>query len=463
MEFNRPLLTDSYKPTHAPQYPPNTTKVYSYLESRGGPSDVVFAGLQPILKRHLMMPVTYNEVNESLMLLKTHFGTDAYLNRKGWDRILNVHSGYLPVMIRAVPEGSIIPSQHVLMTVENTDPELPWITNYIESLLVQVWYPTTVATYSWRIKQVIRRYMETTADSLDKLPFMLHDFGFRGASSPESAALGGVAHLFNFMGTDTLVALDFAARYYDEVCAGFSIPAAEHSTITAWGREHEVDAYRNMLEQFPTGLVAVVSDSYDVYRACLELWGSELRQRVLERDGVLVIRPDSGNPCQVVPELLEILGKAFGTVTNKRGFKLLNPKVRLIQGDGIDLEMVEDILYAVFSRGWSAENLAFGSGGALLQKHDRDEHKFAFKCSYVERDGQPVDYDVCKNPVTDPGKRSKAGRLALTRTEGKYQTISGTNVAGDLLQPVFNNGGLLRDESLKTIRARVEQHSLVKR
>ena len=181
------------------------------------------------------------------------------------------------------------------MTVENTDPELPWVTNYVETLLSMIWYPSTVATQSRYMRLRVLNYLEATGDT-SLIDFKVHDFGFRGSTSVESAGIGDSAHLVSFKGTDTFQGIRVARKYYGEPMAGFSIPAAEHSTITSWGYENEKDAYANMLKAFPTGLVAVVSDSYDIYNACREIWGKELKEAVLARDGVLVVRPDSGYP-----------------------------------------------------------------------------------------------------------------------------------------------------------------------
>ncbi len=457
MRLNPLLLTDGHKLSHWKQYPPGTTRVFSFLESRGGPFPIAtFFGLQHILKEYLVGPVVTPEaIAEARELSREYFGDAEIFNESGWQRILEVHGGRFPVEIRAVPEGTRVPIRNALMTVVNTDPALPWVTNYLETVLSQLWYPTTVATQSRLMKDTIARALERTGTAGDTA-FKLHDFGFRGSTSVESSALGGAAHLLNFQGTDTLSALALLRRSYHAKGAGFSIPAAEHSTITSWGRDHEADAYRNMLTAFPNGLVAVVSDSYNVYRACGELWGGALREQVLARNGTLVVRPDSGHPPEVVVRVLEILGKAFGTRTNEKGFKVLDPHVRVIQGDGIDRVMLGTILEAMETAGWSADNLAFGSGGGLLQKVDRDTMKFAFKCSAVEVDG--AWRDVLKDPVTDPGKRSKAGRLQLVRDVDGYRTVvEGQTDLPNQLIPVFRDGELLVDESLDTIRARAAE------
>lgn len=454
------LLTDSYKLSHWKQYPPKTEKVYSYFESRGGQFKLnVFFGLQAIIKKYLTGPVVTKEgIDEAEEFAKLHFGHDNCFNREGWEYILTKHGGNLPVVIKAVLEGTVVPSHNVLMTIENTDPKCWWLTNYLETLLVQVWYPTTVATQSWYMKQLIGQYLKATGDP-SLIDFKLHDFGFRGVSSVETAGLGGMAHLVNFLGTDTIEGILYAKRYYDSDVCGFSIPASEHSTITSWGKENEVKAYRNMLTQYPTGLVACVSDSFNIYEACEKLWGGDLRMKVLERDGTLVIRPDSGDPPTVINKILVILGNQFGLTVNDKGFKVLNPKVRVIQGDGIDYEMIGVILNKMTEAGWSTDNIAFGSGGGLLQKLNRDTCKFAFKCSSVTVDGQ--EHDVFKEPITDPGKNSKSGRLSLVPIDldkaCTFRTVPQTSRSDDQLMPVFENGQLLVDLKFQNIKDRAKR------
>ena len=216
-------------------------------------------------------------------------------------------------------------------------PAAYWLPSYLEtSLLRAIWYPTTVATNSWANVELIGAALEKTDGSREGLPFKLHDFGARGATSREQAGIGGAAHLIASLGTDTVSGLLFARNYYGADMAGFSIPAAEHSTMTSWGGEPgEVEAMENMLTQFPTGLVAVVSDSYDLMHAINHHWGETLREQVLARDGILVVRPDSGEPTEIVPAVIEALMDKFGEQTTSTGYRLLNDKVRVIQGDGI--------------------------------------------------------------------------------------------------------------------------------
>ncbi len=445
------LLTDSYKITHWKQYPPGTSKVYSYFESRGGMfSETAFFGLQYYIKKYLEgTVVTRDKIEEAEEIVKLHLGDAGFFNREGWEYILKEHNGTLPIKISAVPEGSVVPGHNVLMTIENTDPKCYWLTNYIETLLVETWYPITVATLSMNIKRVILNYLEETGTP-SSVDFKLHDFGFRGVSSVESAGIGGAAHLVNFKGTDTIAALLVLRDYYGAQMAGFSIPAAEHSTITSWGCESESKAMENMLDQFPKGLVAVVSDSYDIFKACSDIWGDKLKEKVLNREGTLVVRPDSGDPPKVVLEVLNILGNKLGYNVNDKGYKVLIDKIRVIQGDGISYEMVSEILRTLKENGWSTDNIAFGMGGALLQKLDRDTLKFAFKCSSVVVDGQ--ERDVFKQPVTDPGKNSKAGKLKLVRDGDIFKTVKDSEKGKDELVEVFRNGRLLVDHTLEDVK-----------
>jgi len=451
------LNTDSYKTSHAPQYPKGTEGVFSYIESRGGayPEHVVF-GLQYALKKYLTTPVTRTNIEQAAKLLKGH---GVPFNREGWEHILNEHGGKLPVRIKAVPEGTVVPIGNAIVTIENTDPKCFWLTSYLETMLLRaVWYPTTVATVSWRIKQIIKRYMKVTGGDMAGLGFKLHDFGARGVSSFESAGIGGAAHIVNFSGTDTIVALTTAMEYYNcEEVPAFSIPAAEHSTITAWGKHAEVDAYRNMLETYKSnGIMAVVSDSYDIFSAAENLWGGKLKQEVIDSGAIVVIRPDSGHPATVVGKLLVILDAKFGSVVNDKGYKLLN-NVRIIQGDGINEDSITEILLKAKSLGFCADNLAFGMGGALLQHMDRDTMQWAMKCSAMKIDG--VWKDVYKDPIGDSSKKSKRGRLALVKQAEGWRTVDegwilpGTDIERNELVTVFENGEMVKEYTFEEVRA----------
>jgi len=454
------LNTDSYKTSMFKQYPVGTTGVYSYIESRGGQYDAtVMFGLQAFIKEYLLEPITQADIDIAEEIILAH---GEPFNREGWEYILNQHGGKLPVVIKAVAEGTVVPVKNVLATIENTDPKCFWLTTWLEtSLLRAIWYPVTVATQSYSIKQVILDALEKTGDPT-LIDFKLHDFGARGVSSLESAAIGGASHLINFMGTDTISGLLFAREYYGAPMAGFSIPAAEHSTITSWGRDGEVDAYRNMLNQFakPGSIVAIVSDSYDVFNAVDRLWGEELRQQIIESGATVVIRPDSGDPLIICRQLVQKLANKFGTTTNAKGFKVLN-NVRLIQGDGINEHTVRMILGDFMAHGFSADNIAFGMGGALLQIVNRDTQRFAMKCSSAEINGKWV--DVQKDPVTDSGKRSMKGRVTLWTNSGGEFASSVTAPTGwtdkgiggwtEALTEVYRDGKLVKEITFEQVRA----------
>jgi len=463
------LSTDSYKQSHYMQYPEGTEVVYSYLESRGGKFDeTVFFGLQYFIKEYLEGIVVRPElIDEAEKLVNAHMGPGTF-NREGWEYIQEEWEGRLPIVIKAIPEGSVIPTSNALMVVYNTDPKCYWLTNFLETLLLQVWYPITVATLSRECKKLISEHMKETTNYSNQvefdtaMSFKLHDFGFRGVSSPESAGIGGLAHLVNFAGTDTLEALRIAqSAYRYEGAAGFSIPASEHSTITSWGRASERVAYNNMLDKYPKGGVACVSDSYDIEEAVEFHWAS-LKDQILARDGFLVIRPDSGDIKMTLNKVLHSLWKNFGgEVVN--GYKVLPPQIRVIQGDGMNYESLKETLEYLTMLGFSTDNVAFGMGGALLQKVDRDTQKFAFKCSAIKVKGEwrdvqksPTEFDA--NGDKHPSfKKSKAGRLALQLWEGRYKTVSVTEeTAHTMLTTVFENGYLMRETTLDEVRTRAK-------
>lgn len=450
------LDTDSYKVSHWRQYPPGTESMFSYIESRGGEYDeTVFFGLQYYIKKYLSRPITMDQIDRAARFYEKH---GVPFNRKGWEHIVRAHDGRLPVRIRAVPEGTVVPTHQVLVTVESTDPKVFWLASWLETLLVRLWYPITTATKSHAVRNLILQYLRETGDE-SEIDFKLHDFGSRGVSSQESAAIGGAAHLINFKGSDTIVGAVLANEFYDSEMSAFSIPAAEHSTITAWGQEGETEAYRNMLVQFakPGSVLAVVSDSYDIYNAIDKIWGGELRQEVIDSGATVVIRPDSGDPVEVVSKCLKLLDKRFGSTVNEKGFKVLN-HVRVIQGDGVNPKSIEEILERTKQEGYSASNIAFGMGGGLLQQHNRDTLKFAMKCSSVTVNGE--ERDVFKDPVTDHGKMSKKGRLDLVydRASREYKTIRlnpGVFARIDTaLKTVFQNGRVYNTTTLDRIRKR---------
>lgn len=455
------LATDSYKHSHFLQYPPKTRAISAYIEAR--PNDfadeVLFMGLQPFLIDRLDHPITQADIDEAEAICAAH---GVPFNRAGWQIILREHGGFLPLEIRALPEGMIVPTGVPLIEVETTDLRLAWLATFIETALLRaIWYPTTVATLSRQCRLIIRAGLETSSDDPDgQLPFKLHDFGARGTSSGESAGLGGMAHLVNFLGSDTMEGLIAARRYYGADMAGFSIPAAEHSTITSWGRTREEAAYANLLDAFDGEgrLVAVVSDSYDLDAALTGIWGGTLRDKVLARKGTLVVRPDSGDPVETPLRTVQTLWHAFGGSVNGKGFRVLDSHVRVIQGDGMTPATIARLIDRLIAEGFAIDNIAFGMGGGLLQQVNRDTLRFAMKANAM-RDAAGVWHDVAKAPVTDPGKASKAGRQAVVLEGGRLQARRVDDVADadNLLRPVWRNGDTLARHSFSAVRARAAQ------
>jgi nicotinamide phosphoribosyltransferase len=337
------------------------------------------------------------------------------------------------------------------------------LTSYLETALLRaVWYPTTVATVSAHARSIIKKYLDLTSENPEEeLPFKLHDFGARGVSSPESASIGGAAHLAaGAMGSDTIEGVIAASRFYNAPVSAFSIPASEHSTITSWMRSGESDAYENMVMQFSGEgrIYACVSDSYDIFEA-IDMW-AEKRDLIESKGGTLVIRPDSGDPVETPVSCVVRLAELFGTYKNSKGFLVLNDSVRVIQGDGITASSISEILEKLYDLGFSASNIAFGMGGGLLQHCDRDTLKFAMKCSAAEVDG--VWRDVYKDPITDKGKKSKKGIISLFvnpdneyRTlrveEANYVTLGEPYV--NCLNTVYKNGILTLDFDLEQVRS----------
>lgn len=465
-EHNLLLLADGYKYAHHKLYYPGTSNIYSYLESRGGQFDeTIFFGLQYFLKKYLAGPVITREyIEQAATLIPQVFGRDDVFDRHKFEYILDKHQGRLPVRIKAVPEGTVVPVSNVLMIIENTDPACFWLSNFLETLLMQVWYPCTVATLSREIRKIVTGYYQhtATAGAEKGIDFVLNDFGFRGASSLESAGIGAAAHLLSFSGSDTIAGSMMAKQYYHaQDMYGKSVPATEHSVCTLLGEEGELEVFRHVLRTFPTGTVACVSDSFDIFRACSDYWGMELKQEILNRDGVLVIRPDSGDPVFTLLRVFDLLMQRFGYTVNEKGYKVLPPQVRVLQGDGINIDSIRSIYGALEVNGISAENLVLGMGGALLQKVDRDTQKFAFKCSSAIINGEET--DVQKNPMELDGhgilsrsfKRSKAGRLKLVKTAGGFKTVrEETGGEQDELVTVFENGSILREYTYEDIRSR---------
>ena len=458
------LATDSYKLTHSPMYPKEMTYLGSHFVARVISGEMefpetVFFGLQhKILKYFVGQRVTTEMIDEAEEFCNENHFTQNLFNRPGWEYIRDVHDGRLPIRICAVPEGTVVPRGNVLFTIESTDPNCGWLTNHLETLLVQLWYPIVVATSSRNNKKVLYEALVKTGNP-DLLPFMLHDFGYRGSTSVESASIGGAAHLVNFMGSDTIAGIEMLRKYYDDSMAGHSVVAAEHSNITSWGPEGELDAYTNILEHYTEGIVSIVADSWNIKDACAMLFGNHLREEILGNPNrTVVIRPDSGDPVKMVPECLYILGAAFGYTFNDKGYRELPKQVQLIQGDGITRHSLPKIIDAIIKAGWSLNNVVFGSGGGLINAFERDDIGAAIKCNWIKKEGEDEPIEVYKQPASDLTKTSFRGPIKLIReypVNGVvFKTVPLSYPGENVLEPVFENGELLRRDPLSKIRAR---------
>ncbi|SFO46614.1 nicotinamide phosphoribosyltransferase [Pseudonocardia ammonioxydans] len=452
------LNTDNYKHCHYPLYPPGTEYVSSYIESRGGDWPVTqFLGLQAYLREYLMRPITLEDIDEAEFVVREQ---GMHFNRENWLGILNDHGGYLPVEIEAVPEGTVVPARNVLVQVINTDPKYFWATSFFETALLRaIWYPTTIGTVSWLSKMAIREALERTSDNPQVIRNVLHDYGARGVSSQQSAALGGMAHLVNFDQSDTVPGILAAKRLYNAGKVSNSVPNSEHAGFCAWGRAYEADALRNMLDVFAgnAGGVLLLTDTYDHENCVKNIIGGELREQIRNFPGLVGVRPDSGDIVEVTSDTTEWLMDAFGYETNSKGFKVLPPYVRVVQGDGVNFHSLPQVYMELERRGLAADNAIFGMGGGLLQHWNRDTMNFGQKASAAMVNGEWR--DIAKSPTGAGFKVSKAGRLALKSENGTYVTVPKGSIpdSENVLQPVFRDGKLLKKWDFTELIANAEQ------
>lgn len=436
MNKNIITMADSYKYSHWKQYPENMVSMFDYGMARSGKiyPETVFFGLQYYINEYLMTPITQDNIIEAAENADAH---GIPFNEDGWQYILDTHQGFLPVEIKAVKEGTIVPTGNVLFTVESTDKNVPWVVGFLETLLLKVWYTCNVATRSYAVKEMLKEYWEDTVDEDAQfgINFAFHNFGDRGSSSVEAAALGGMAHLTQFMGTDNFDSIRYIKKYYNSTNIAFSIPATEHSTTTSWGRGSELPMIMAHLEfNKDRDIIAAVCDSYDYLKTVCAVTSGDFKSKIENPEyPKFIIRPDSGDPIEMVSKTLDIMEENNVQYTvNSKGYSVFN-KYGIIWGDGIDMAVMKEILELVKVRGYSAEIIAFGSGGWLMQQSDRDTQGWAVKCSSITVDeGSPIDTesgkpvweeflvqrDVFKDPITSPAKKSLKGRLALWYNHG---------------------------------------------
>ena len=466
LQFNPILDTDSYKLCHAFAYPDYVTGMFSYIEARTGGRDIMVPfGLQVWLREYLSVQITVEMVNEAETFAAAH---GEPFSRDGWLKVVNKYNGYLPLTIRAVPEGTPVRSGNALVTVKCVDPDLYWLTSYVEtSLLRAVWYPTTIASLDYDTKLEIKRFYEIAGADLGFLPFALHDFGARGVTSRGQACIGGAAHLVNFMGSDTIDGVRTANFYYDHAMAGFSVRATEHSVACSFGLsvEDEIAYIDHALTKFEGqgNIISLVGDTKDIYRFA-EALCSVFKDRIIdlyERLGMkLVCRPDSGDALEVIPRVMRLFCSAFPTTKTSKGYVKMYPGIGILQGDGVDRMTLKTLLGNLMAMNFSPDNIVFGSGGGLLQKVNRDTYKFAMKASAIRTTGDSW-VGIVKDPITDPGKRSKEGVLTLARSKmtGEYSTVridQGplSDEFEDAMVTVYEYGVLSNQTTLDEVRAR---------
>ncbi len=470
--LNPLLCTDVYKMGHMEQYRQGTNKVYSYLMARSGKilPYTVFFGLQYFLDRYLSQRITLEMVDEFLHFRKMILGTEPSADLRKKFALL-VERGHVSLDIKAVPEGSVVPVQNVLLTITNTEPDAYWQVGFFESMLLKIWNTTTVASYSHKLYQLVQEFSHRTCEDDGHLPYQVHDFGYRGVSSEETAALSGSAHLVNFLGSDTVPAVWMLSKYYDgEHPIGQSVPATEHSVMCSYGRDGEFKAFEQMLDLYPSGIVSIVSDTYNLWNV-LTNFCERLKPRIMDRDGKVVFRPDSGNPEYILcgdpnapdnsPEgkgAIRLLDERFGSTVNAKGYRVLNPKVGLVYGDGFYYERFKEVLTRMEHMKYASSNLVVGIGGLLLQRHNRDDQGFALKATYTEVDG--VSQEIQKDPITDAKKKSHKGLIKLVKEGPIWSTHDQCSWADEgrgELQRVFRNGKVLKRYTLQEIRNRVRE------
>ncbi|GAB3366267.1 nicotinate phosphoribosyltransferase [Arachidicoccus ginsenosidivorans] len=486
------LLKDGYKVGHKFQYPDGTTLVYSNLTPRKSRNEqvqeIVFFGLQYFIKEYLIdqFERLFFKLPKEKVISNYARRMDHYLGKDSisYDHIAALHDlGYLPLEIKAIPEGSLVPMRVPVFTIKNTKPEFFWLTNMLETILSDIiWKPCTSATTSFQYyKTFIRFADETVGADRSFIPWQGHDFSFRGMSGLEDAMLSGAAHLLSFAGTDTIPAIDFLESYYNADCEkeliGGSVPATEHSVMCMGLQDDELGTFRRLIEEiYPKGVVSIVSDTWDFWQV-ITVFLPALKSLILTRDGKVVIRPDSGDPVKIIigdenapigsPQYkgaIECMWEVFGGTITPRGYKLLDGHIGLIYGDSITTERQYAILDGLKAKGFASYNVVLGIGSYTYEYVTRDTFGFAMKATYGEVNG--VGRDIFKDPKTDDGtKKSAKGLMQVFRNEktGKLELKDQCTWAEEAegeLKTVFKDGKLLADVSLSEIRERIQKNIL---
>lgn len=488
-DINPMCLCDGYKADHRRQYPKGTEFVYSNFTPRQsrveGVNEVIFFGIQYFIKEYLIERWNkgFFQRPKEDVLREYKRRMDNYLGKDAipCEHIGELHDlGYLPILIKALPEGSLVPIGVPVLTIINTIPEYFWLTNYFETLMSNIlWKPITSAITAFQYRKRFEEYAEKTGYDKEFIQWQGHDFSFRGTSGNEDALMSGAGHLLSFTGTDTIPVIDFLERYYnadsDKELVGGSVPATEHSVMSMGDKEGEIDTFKRLItELYPSGIVSIVSDTWDFWKV-MTVYLPALKEEVLARDGRVVIRPDSGNPVDIICGLdgvsnmvrsyiqkgaYELLWDIFGGTTNKKGYKVLNTKIGMIYGDSITLDRQKQILEKLEAKGFSVSNLVFGIGSYTYEYVTRDTFGFAMKATWGQVNGEAK--DIFKDPKTDSGfKKSAKGLLQVYSEKGvlKLKDECTKKEEGQgLLEVVYKDGKLIKETSLSEIRKLVASH-----
>ena len=488
--FNTPatLLCDFYKLSHRECYPKGTEVVYSTWTPRtsriDGITKVVAFGFQGFIKKYLIdyfNQYFFNQPLESILLDYTRVVKYSLgIENPETSHIEALHKlGYMPLEIKAVEEGTLVPIRVPMLSVRNTEPEFFWLTNYLETLFsCSLWQPITSATIALEYKKILSQYAEETGN-VDFVPFQGHDFSMRGMSSLESAEVSGAGHLTSFIGTDTIPAINYLENYYfgdaEKYLLGVSIPATEHSVMCAYGQENEFDLFKKLItEIYPSGLFSVVSDTWDFWQVVGE-YLPKLKEEILSRDGKVVIRPDSGVPEDILcgsengvteleqKGLIESLWDIFGGSVNEKGYKELDPHIGAIYGDAITIERCKTICERLKQKGFASTNVVYGIGSYTYQYNTRDTFGFAMKATYVVVNGE--ERMIFKDPKTDNGvKKSQRGLVAIVESDNGLTCVDNLLQADyelleqeDLMKTIFYNGDMVANSvcDIDIIRQRI--------
>ncbi|MEL1244901.1 nicotinate phosphoribosyltransferase [Flavobacterium sp. DGU11] len=481
--MNPLLLTDGYKVDHRRQYPEGTTLVYSNWTPRKsrieGVEEVVFFGLQYFIKKYIIEDFErYFFARPKDEVIKQYARRiNNYLgeNQVGTDHIAALHDlGYIPMVFKALPEGAGVPIRVPMFTMYNTLPEFFWLTNYFETLLSNVvWLPCNSATIAKEYRRILDKYATETSSVPEFVNWQGHDFSMRGMGGIDASLASSAAHLLSFTGTDTIPAIEFLEQYYnansDNEIVGGSVPATEHSVMCMGTTEGELETFKRLItEVYPKGIVSIVSDTWDLWKVLTEYLPA-LKNEITGRDGKVVIRPDSGNPVDILcgdpngatdverKGVVELLWDVFGGTTNSKGYKELIPQIGAIYGDSITLERAVNICERLKQKGFASTNVVLGIGSFTYQYNTRDTFGFAMKATYGEVNG--VGREIFKDPVTDDGtKKSAKGLMKIIIENDTYKLIDQVSWEEEQqgeLKEVFRDGKLLVDLSLSEIRKRI--------